>query len=487
MSHTPLAHSTRLSIIALLALNFWMTQTFAATDSGELVIEDELVIETDDTGGPGEILIEEPSDEPLGGGDELMIGPSGTDDALPDFVADEPRIRFGLDEARAEYGHQTDSNAQADSTLFGHLAASVNWQPQPQWEFQLAGRVDGFDEDGDNAFSTVRGDYGDSFVRYRGDDIRITVGAQTIIWGRLDELPLSDRVSTADLTRLILDDLEDRRRTNPAVRAEALFGVGKLDLVWLPDFRPAELPDKESIWYPINRDTGRILGIDRADIPPAAVSIASISEGEPDGDGGFGARYTRTSSIADFGLTLARTRQSIPYFRADGIGRFQAEYPRSWTYGADAAIDAAGVTWRVEVVYNSDTPVTRPDLSFTTTPSIGWGGGIEMHPGDGDARVNIQLVGTNLIDSPTVIDRREVYSLNGEIDLPFDRERWRASLDFFIGLDEDDTYLNPEIAFLGWEPHEVYLAVHYFDGSEQSLGGFFEDNASVNLGWRAKF
>ncbi len=534
MTATRAVSRHRPSTMLLLGLSLCVTQSLMAAGDDELVIEiddgaitdelviepsaegpvaDEAVIEIDDGAASDELVIEQPSDGPPvedtltietdegTASDALVIEPAGDDaptegelmigaddDGLPDFTAEPSRLRVGLDQARLEYGYQTDDNSETDATLFGNLSASLNWQPQPEWELQVSARVDGHDQDGDNDFSHIKADYGDSYVRYRGDKLRLTVGAQTIIWGRLDELPFADRVSTADLTRFILDDLEDRRRANLAVRAEALLGAGKLDLVWLPDFRAAELPDKDSIWYPVNRTTGRVLGVDRSDIPPAPVRLAYISEDEPSGDGGFGARYTHSHSSADFGLTVARTRQSLPYFRvSDTRDGFVAQHPRSWTYGADAAIDAAGATWRVEVAYNSDTPVTRPDLRYTTTPSVSWGGGVEMHPGDGDARVNIQLVGMNLIDSPAVIDRREVYSLNGEIDVPFDRERWRASLDFFVGLGEYDTYLNPEVTFLGWEPHEVYLAAHYFDGSEQSIGGFHEDHSSVNLGWRAKF
>ena len=93
------------------------------------------------------------------------------------------------------------------------------------------------------------------------------------------------------------------------LRAETYVGGGKLDLVWLIDFRAAELADRDSVWYPIDRREGRLLGIDPDDVAPALVQNARIIDDEPDGDGGFGARYTRTHSFADIGVTVARTRQ----------------------------------------------------------------------------------------------------------------------------------------------------------------------------------
>ncbi len=495
---------------SLLPLALALTCLFAcnalAVDH-EISDEDELLIEIDDAvseeadfsiEADDEISVEEGDAVPNSDEDGELVIDSGPELDRPSNAAqgiagssiqDDDRAGFELriDDARAEYAYFTDSDSEADYSLFGMASALANWQPSPAWELQLAGRIDGHEQDGSIDYSTLDADYGDSFVRFTGEQFRLTAGTQTIVWGRLDELPLSDRISTADLTRFVLDDLEDRRRSNPVLRAEAFFGSGKLDVVWLYDFRAAELPDRESIWYPINRETGRIIGIDPRDIPPALVRNASISEDEPSGEGGFGARYTRTHSLADFGVTIARTRQSVPYFRVQSPNTLAAVYPRSWAYGLDAAIDTQHATLRFEVLYSSDNPVTRTDLSYTTTPGLAWGIGAEMHPGDGDTRISLQLMGSNLIDAPEVIDRTEMYNLNGEIDVPFDRARWRASLDFILGLDEKDVYLNPEIAFLGWEPHELYLALHYFDGDDQTLGGFHEDHASINLGWRASF
>lgn len=481
-------HRTLPSLFVLLALS---TSSYAAD---EIIIDDG---SADAGASDGELIIDggdvqiDGDDVQIDGGDtgtaDITIDDSDApqaamaeDDAGADFS-------FGLDEARIEYGHFTDSDSATDSTMYGHLSAKLNWRPAPSWEVQLAGRVDGFDEDQEDGFSTVRGDYGDSFVRYRGDDVRLTLGSQTVIWGRLDELPLSDRVSSVDASRLLLDDLEYRRRSTPMLRAEAFVAGGKLDLVWLYDFREAEMPDKGSVWYPVDRRRGRVLGIDPGDIPVAAIRASSIDDDEPSGDGGGGMRFTRAHSFADIGITAARTRQSIPYFRVDGPTRLKAEYPRSWTFGVDAAMNAADATWRIETVYNSDVPVTRDDLRYTTVESLQWGAGVEFHPGDSDSRVNLQLVGMNLIDAPKILDRSETYSVNGEIEVPFDRERWRADVDFYFGIDAKDVYINPEIAFLGWEPHELYLAAHYFDGDDNTLGGFYEDQSLVTLGWRAKF
>ena len=65
--------------------------------------------------------------------------------------------------------------------------------------------------------------------------------------------------------------------------------------------------------------------------------------------------------------------------------------------------------------------------------------------------------------------------------------RWRARMRFSTGLDRRDVYLNPELAFIGFEPHELYLAGHWLDGADMTAGGHFQDNDLIALGWRARY
>ena len=42
-------------------------------------------------------------------------------------------------------------------------------------------------------------------------------------------------------------------------------------------------------------------------------------------------------------------------------------------------------------------------------------------------------------------------------------QAWRAQLRYSLRLDEDGTYLNPELTFTGWEPSELYFGIHYYE------------------------
>lgn len=400
-------------------------------------------------------------------------------------------LRLSLDRARFEYGH-FESDSPAQYQLYGHARGELNWQ-QGKWELQAGARVDGYREnpDEDSAlddkgdWDDLKLDYDDTFVRYRGEQGILTVGAQKIIWGRVDEIPPTDRLSTQDLRRGMQDDLEDRRLASLAIRYEHFFGSDKLDAFYLPRLRAAELPDRDSVWYPINQHEGTIFGIETTPLIESVVRNVAIDDEEPDTDGGFGLRFNHLGDGFDYAFAVQHGVGNLPYFTYNmDRNRVEVKYLRSTTVSADVGMEALGGTVKLEAAWNSDTPITRTDGRFDVTESLAWGVALELFPGDGDARLNLQLMGNYLLNAPDVLDRDETVTVNGSLEWPFGDNDWRARLRFNVGLDMSDLYFNPELTYTGFNNHEIYLELHQYDGDTGSVGGFYEDNSSINLGWR---
>ena len=415
----------------------------------------------------------------------VELPPPGARSRKPATRGFQPTLKVGIDDLLVEAGALPDA-PEADSYSTLRASAYVLWQPSRNWEFRAGARLDGVLQDGGSAdHNEMLADYGDTYVRYRNGDTRLTLGAQTLIWGRVDEVPLADRVSRVDLTRFSLDDLADRRRAQLAARWEQSIGDYKLDAVWLPLFRGAQLPDVASVWSPVNRTTGRIIGIDPA--LTGWVNGARIDEDEH-GSGGGAVRLTKTGAPFDFGVTLARTRQSLPYYRVDLAGMaLTAVHPFNTFVGADMELERGGLTWRMEAGYTDDVPVTLTTTAMDKTRSLDWIGALEFFPGGKDTRVNLQLVAHGLQTDRDILELKEYYGANGEIETTFGQGRWKAGLRFATGFNVHDLYLGPKLSYVGWEPHELYLAGHYFDGEDRSLGGFHQDHALLTLGLRTRF
>jgi len=424
--------------------------------------------------------------------------------AVPEW-ADRPRL--GIERLRAEAGGLTRSGARADGSHYLHGTVAAEWPINAQWSARLAARVDSYIQTGDTDFERTEADYGESFLRYRDPSRRVTLGAQTVVWGRVDELPPTDRLSVQDISRYVLDDVEDRRRAVAAVRWEEFIGEYQADLLYIPFFRAAELPPEDSIWSPVDRRRGRIIGQ-----PEDPLLAPLVRDGhfiaDDGGRGGWGVRLSRTGRAFDHAITLQDARQSLPYYVLDPRVRaalladptdipsalaaspttFEARHPRTWVVGGDVGFATERSTWRIEAAWLSDQPATTDDLRLITLEAVEWVVGTEFFPGDREVRMNLHLAGRHLLDAPqALLDRENVFSVFGDVEASFARDRWRARLRFFQGLDEGDTYLNPRISFLGWEPHELSLGYYYFGGEERALNGFHSDHDLVTLGWTVQY
>jgi len=411
--------------------------------------------------------------------------------------------RFRVDRAVVEQGVLTDGDRPADAVTHAEAEVSLARRFGRHWELQLGAHLEGQRQDGGTQPEASRtdADYADSWLRYRADDWQLTVGTQTVVWGRVDERPPTDGLSTRDLTRFALDELAHRRRASPALRFEAFPEPWKLDVVFLPVFREAELPDRDSIWHPVDRTAGRFLGRPATPGLPELIRSARFTE-DDSGDGGGGVRVSRSGGDVDFALTAQRVRRSAPYYRLDDASRadvlagrqpeeqpeFIAEHPHTWLLGGDLALAAGGWTWRAEAAWRSDVPVTRSaDFAFDTVDGVSWALGTEGFPGGGDFRTTLQLSGDYLIDAGRVQDVKNAYRIGGELERPFLDHQLRARLRFVAGLDRQNAYLNPELAWTAWEPNELYIGFHYIDGSERTPGGFFADRDLLMVGWRGEF
>ncbi|WP_208321235.1 DUF1302 family protein [Thiohalophilus thiocyanatoxydans] len=439
----------------------------------------------------------------------LMIG--SQPEPVPEAPEQDPGAanmpRLVVDPIWIEAGALVDDEARAAGSHYLHSTLAMEWLYSDNWEARLGGRVDGYMQRGDADFEKSELDYAESYLRYRNADRTVTLGAQTVLWGRVDELPPTDRLSVQDVSRFVLDDLEDRRRAVPAVRWEEFVGAHKLDLLYVPQFRAAERPQEESIWSPVDRDRGRLIGMPANPLLAPLVTGGRFAE-DDDGRGGWGLRLSRAGHNLDYGLTVQDARHSLPYYElapavrssllanssdvegalAAAPDTFTARHPRTWVVGGDLAFSAGRSTWRLEAAWLSDQPATTEDLRYTTVEALDWVAGVEFFPGDRNLRMTAQLRGLHLLNAKDeLLDRETIYTLFGDIENSFERERWRVRLRYSIGLDEHDVYLNPELAFQGREPHELYLGFHYFDGAPNTPGGFHRHHDLFTLGWRARF
>lgn len=481
--------------------------------------QDELV--RDARTDPGSQSVTDKIESPTTSPDEISL--LDTDETMIIVMSDTPDLTYeiAIDDSDTEDALQWGANFSLEEDLFTRSIQDANHtsyihgdvylekQFNNQWDIKLSARADGTYQRGKQTtdYSDTDLDYGDSYIRYRDEAYRITVGAQTIRWGRVDNLGPIDNMATQDLSRGTLLKWGENYRASPALRLESFLDQAKLDFVYLPKFREAELADQEDVWYPIDFRKGRMLGFVSNPLMEPLIQNARIND-DIDGDGGFGVRYSTTVKSLDIALSVQRVRLSAPYYSlneeiaqairtnnqasvafaaANSPYTFKEEHPRSWVVGADAAFIWKSVTWRMEAGWFSDMPATTSNLEYKTYTGFQWASSAEFYPGDADTRINLQLSGRHIDEQDKILDLDNVVALSGEVESLFANNRWKMSGRFNIGLSEKEYLLSPEITFLGWEPFEIYAAYHYIDGAEQTIGGFYQGNNMLTFGFRGKY
>lgn len=399
-----------------------------------------------------------------------------------------PSFRWGVDGVRIEAGSWRDA-PEASSGASVRAQPYLLWQASPQWELRLGVRLDGDWQRGGSASTNQSGaDWGESYLRFRSEDTRISFGAQTIIWGRVDGVPVIDRVSRVDLRRFALDELSERRLPQWALRWEQGLGDVKLDAVWLPHHQVAELPAEGSVWHPVNRERAQIIGVEPLPALAGLFRVARLTEQEK-GGGGAALRLTRTGQPFDMGLTFAHTRQPLPYFQLDAPNaQLMMLHPYTRFAAVDAEVVSGSATWRAELGYTRDLPLTLRDGSTVRSPAVDWVGAVEFFPGGKNTRVNLQLVAHAATSDRTVLEIKRYYGANGEVEGTFGQQgAWKATVRFAAGFNVRDTYLSPRLAYTGWEPHELYVAAHLFSGESRALAGFHRQHDTLVAGIKTRF
>lgn len=407
--------------------------------------------------------------------------------STPRVSRGKPALKWGVEGVRIEAGLWPSApEAKRGATV--RSQPFLQWQPDSRWELRLAARLEGDWQSGGSQASDRTGvSLGDSYVRFRGEDTRISLGAQTIVWGRVDGVPLIDRVSRVDLRRFALDELAERRLPQWAVRWEQGLDDFKLDAVWLPHFRAAELPQDGSVWHPVSRSRSQIIGTEPVPALGALYREAALVE-QDGGSGGGAVRLTRTGEPFDMGLTLAHTRQPLPYFQLDATrARLTMLHPYTSFAALDAEVVRGNATWRAELGYTKDLPLTMSSGATVRSSAIDWVGGVELFPGGRNTRVNLQLVAHMARTDRSVLEIKRYYGANGEVETSFGQARWKAALRFATGFNVRDNYISPKISFSGWEPHELYVAAHLFSGEARALAGFHRQHDTLVVGMKTRF
>lgn len=194
--------------------------------------------------------------------------------------------------------------------------------------------------------SPARGELVESWLRFDGASVEVTVGKQRVAWGTADGVSTIDRVNALDLRDPIGNARTPSRRPSWLLRVRQTAAIGVLEAVWLPRGRDRKIAEPGSPWE------ARAIGDWRRE----GGGIADPHRGE------VGVRFTRYGEGLDWGLAAfdGYTDAATGLSQADGNSQLVPERLR--TFNANAAFGLARSTLRAEIAVTPDAP------GFANTP-----------------------------------------------------------------------------------------------------------------------
>jgi len=394
------------------------------------------------------------------------------------------------------------SNKNKNEQFFFQSEFGWRWALAGDWAAEFGVRLDVYGETGKT--KTLGFLYADepSFVRYSGELNRLTLGTQKVSWGTVDEISPLERFTVQDLSRSVLEPIAKRLRSVFALRWQHFFDEFTMDFLVVPKFKKNILPSKNSAWFPINQQSGQMLGVSDSQLLSTILKKTAMTEDEPSW-GGVGLRFTGQIDDYDAGASFIMTHRATPYYHftdetinaittaADltGLDEFDlvGDYPRLWLLGGDIAYEIEDYVVRFETAFISGEPATNREFEMISVNTLETVGALEFFPGDSNLMANVQLMYRKLMTAASVFEKKSSLLLTGSVTDSLSLHEWRYTARFMLGLDPQELYLNPSLSYTGLENQVLRLSLHYFAGDDGTLGHFYDANSHVSLGWQGRF
>jgi len=410
------------------------------------------------------------------------------------------RARF-----KGEFSIWGDEQNRSSSNYF-NAALSFRSKYKRNLDFTFGSRFQATEQSSDENIQKFEISWQPTYLRYRQKQQEWMIGAIYAQWDTINpnrqHESLSDRLSSKIMVRYKLDyDIIDKRRPVFGSRWKLSTRDYDLDVIWVPVFRPAQLPDFGSIWHPVRRSDGAIRGIKPTANWTELVKKGSFADEKFD-TGGAGMRISRKIGNRARAITLQYTRRNEPYYALNpevaaalNAGKtldfalaskgytFTPEHP----YSGILSWEESSQVSHFEVAVLSNTPYTTTDYEYKTAMSMEWKFGFIYPKTSRGSLLSAYFIGRHINTSDKILDRKTKLALFGELYQVSKSKRWKLGTTYEIGLDQLALFLNPRLTFQQTKYVQIYANYQLFSGAKGTESGYQSKNSILSLTWQASF
>ncbi|MDH5326779.1 MAG: hypothetical protein OEZ68_13760 [Gammaproteobacteria bacterium] len=207
------------------------------------------------------------------------------------------------------------------------------------------------------------------YLQGRLDQFSMKAGYQTAVWGKMDMLGVTDRLSPWDFSQFAYTAPQDARIAQGIITASHFINFG------------TEAEFVYNVAPQVNRYPGG--GARYLLEQQLGYRNFSLDEAKPQtfSDYELALRLKLSRGSFDGTFTIARLLQNDPYFEFVATDQFRALYPDYYLLAYSYNFAGDGVLWKLALAYSAKRSLFLNDKR-TEMDSIQWGGGVDLNLGN---------------------------------------------------------------------------------------------------------
>lgn len=313
-----------------------------------------------------------------------------------------------------------------------------------------------------------------------GEQYKLRLGRQQVVWGKTDGLRLLDLVNPQDLREFILDDFIDSRVPLWMARGDIYVGDDTLQLLLIPDYRPNGIAD------PGDRFEPAYLKFIRKQIRTG--SLTYTEEEEPGGtlkDSEYGLRYNGFAGGWDYSLNYFNSWDDNPlYFKYAATGRLVRRYRRYAMAGGSFSNAFGSFVVRGELAYNGGRYFATVDLADSDglVRKDELKGALGLDYTVGDWLISGQVFESYILDyNEDIIFDESTTNVSLLLNVKFFNETLDVKLLNIYGINESDAMNRLNLTYAVTDAWKVMVGGAVFSGPDDSFMGQFDDADRVEM------
>ncbi len=315
------------------------------------------------------------------------------------------------------------------------------------------------------------------------DNFDLRIGKQQVVWGKADGTFITDVVSPLNLTEFLLPDFDEIRTGVNAVKLDYYLGDNTFEVIYMPNFTPAELPTGNSMWYI------------QPEFPAPATFDWSKSEIKPSFENSeLFVKYSAITSKIDFEIMGGYTWDDMPTMHVNKEIDMSSGQPvltglnitpkhhRLYLGGGSFSTEIKGFVLRGEAAYYNGKYFQTEDPTavdaITEKDYLHYLAGLDFNVGN--VKLSTQFIQQYILDYDENITNEETENtMTFLARYDMFRETLHLELFSYIGLTGEDALIRPKVTYDFDDSFSLLLGSNIFVGERTGRFGQYQDNSML--------